>query len=403
MAGSAAPAAIALWERKPMRLIGTSIVATFLLAGTTFADTHTVCPSGCDYTSIQAAIIASADGDVISIHAGTFHEHGIYTLNKAITIQGTLNSDGARVTIIDAQSDGSVFEIANGEDAGTVLKDLVITNGLGTDWVGGGITCKNGSSPTITYCTIEGNSANMFGGGIACFNHSNPIISYCTITNNTCFGGDGAGICCQTSNPTISHCLIEGNGHSHDPNLAQGGGIYCNSCNPTISECSISGNAAGNGGGIYCVAASPTITGCAIAGNTANGEFGGGGIVGAYEASPIIKGCTISFNTPDNVHGHAHPGRGRSGQEYPSFFTFENSMICGTGEHVVGLIEHVGVNHISDCIDVGDLDGDGDVDVDDLDQHHALVGICKSDVNHDGSTDVMDLLEVIGDWHGVCP
>ena len=57
-----------------MRYICTSIVATLLLAGTTFAATLNV-PG--DYTTIQDAINASSDGDVIQIGAGTFNEYGI--------------------------------------------------------------------------------------------------------------------------------------------------------------------------------------------------------------------------------------------------------------------------------------------------------------------------------------
>jgi len=51
----------------------------------------------------------------------------------------------------------------------------------------------------------------------------------------------------------------------------------------------------------------------------------------------------------------------------------------------------------------GDLDGDGDVDADDLTALHAATGICHSDVNHDGATDIDDLLILIEGWNSVCP
>ena len=51
----------------------------------------------------------------------------------------------------------------------------------------------------------------------------------------------------------------------------------------------------------------------------------------------------------------------------------------------------------------GDLDGDGDVDADDLNALHAVTGICQSDVNHDGATNIEDLLIMIEGWNSVCP
>ena len=51
----------------------------------------------------------------------------------------------------------------------------------------------------------------------------------------------------------------------------------------------------------------------------------------------------------------------------------------------------------------GDLDGDGDVDTDDLDIMHANLNICPSDTDHDGDTDIEDLLDVLEGWGTTCP
>ena len=45
-----------------------------LLASATVADTLTVCASGCQYTSINAAIDAATNGDVIVLSAETYAE-----------------------------------------------------------------------------------------------------------------------------------------------------------------------------------------------------------------------------------------------------------------------------------------------------------------------------------------
>ncbi|MCH2139369.1 MAG: class I SAM-dependent methyltransferase [Phycisphaerales bacterium] len=82
-----------------------SVVAGLSLAfvGTsaTIAATINVNPG----ESIQAAINASSNGDVINIAAGTYNEYNLNPGGKAITIQGTLNGDGSLATTIDANHD----------------------------------------------------------------------------------------------------------------------------------------------------------------------------------------------------------------------------------------------------------------------------------------------------------
>lgn len=62
------------------------------------ADTLTVCASGCDHTSIQAAIDAATAGDTINVAAGTYAPTATINVNKAVTLIGA----GQGVTIIDA-------------------------------------------------------------------------------------------------------------------------------------------------------------------------------------------------------------------------------------------------------------------------------------------------------------
>jgi predicted outer membrane repeat protein len=213
-----------------------SIVATLTLIGTSFAATINV-PG--DHATIAAAISASVNGDVIAIAAGTYYEHSLNPNGKAITIEGTSTGNGSLVTTIDAQGGGSVFVMDSGEDAGTIIKHLVVTGGS-SDFTGGGINCSN-SSPTITGCLISNNYAEFYGGGIYC-NDSNPTITDCTISSNTA-DELGGGILYNHSSPTI---II-------------------------ITDCTISGNEAIDGGGIVCsINTSATFTDCNISTNTPN-------------------------------------------------------------------------------------------------------------------------------------
>ena len=54
-----------------------------------------------DFPTIQEAIEAASDGDIVEIAPGTFHEHDISLLQKAITVRGATGEDGLPATTID--------------------------------------------------------------------------------------------------------------------------------------------------------------------------------------------------------------------------------------------------------------------------------------------------------------
>ena len=158
---------------------------------------------------------------------------------------------------------------------------------------GGGIYCRD-SSPTLTNCTISGNTASNDGGGIYCDYDSSPIITNSSINGNTA-GYEGGGLHCLLSSPAITSVTIVGNTAGRDA-----GGIYCYDSFPTISNCTIDGNTASDDcGGIGCLASSPIITNCKITGNTAaSSRSGAGGGLFCYgDSSPTLMNCTISGNT----------------------------------------------------------------------------------------------------------
>jgi len=104
-----------------------------LAHGVPAATTWTVCVSGCDYSSLKAAIAASTtlDGDTLAIGAGTYTEPGI-VVDKSLTLQG----EDAATTIVQAAATQSaatkrVFAIASGVTV--TLQDLTIRYGS-TDW-----------------------------------------------------------------------------------------------------------------------------------------------------------------------------------------------------------------------------------------------------------------------------
>jgi hypothetical protein len=62
------------------------IAAILLIAGVAQASVLTVCPDGCNYTNIQAAVYAAHPNDTIEVQSGTYNESVILT--KDISFKG---------------------------------------------------------------------------------------------------------------------------------------------------------------------------------------------------------------------------------------------------------------------------------------------------------------------------
>jgi len=248
-----------------------------------------------DYPTIQAGIDAAQDGDEVVVDDGVWTGSGNKNLDfhgKAIVVRS--ENDDPEACIIDCEGEGRGFYLHSDETTESVVKGFTIT---GAD--SSGIYCSN-SSPTITNCTIEGNTAKSHGGGIYCIYDSNPAITNCTIADNTAYlyGGGIYSSIYSGSNPTITNCTIADNTAYY-----YGGGIYCHRGAPTITNCTITGNTAeeSHGGGIYCSGSDPTITNCTVTGNSAVAGYGGG-IYCAYNSKPTITNCILWADTPDEVY-----------------------------------------------------------------------------------------------------
>ena len=275
-----------------------------------------------DYPTIQAAIDAALPGDEVLVADGTYSGGGNRDLDirgKIITVRSA-SGNPAKCTI-DCQGSGRGFYFHSGETAAATVSGITIANGVVTasspgSARGGGVYCYL-SSPTLSNCTIRGNTASTAddggGGAVYCLS-SSTILTNCTITGNTAAGG--AGFSCTFSNPTLVNCTISENHASGSAggvgctlsgvtltnctirgNTAyyQGAGVDCSdSSNSTFTNCTISGNATFAGAGVVCSSCNPTFTDCVISANTATV---GGGLLCQDGASPALINCTIKGNT----------------------------------------------------------------------------------------------------------
>jgi parallel beta-helix repeat protein len=274
-----------------MRFVVT-IAVLALLTASAFSATIYVPDS---YTTIQAAILASSNGDTIIVRPGTYVEN-INFAGKAIT----LKSEFGPTSVIDGNLSGSVVTFEYAEGADSVLDGFTVRNGSGTlepgpSTYGGGIYCV-GTSPTITNNDILDNTVTHFGGGILCWGGGSPTITNNTVVSNTA-GSRGGGIYLNVS-ATITNNSIRSNGSAG----VDGGGIYCDySSSSTITNNDISDNTATDGGGIMCYLCSSIISSNRITGNTA--VDGGGGIGCLPSSDPTITNNTIMDNTATDGGG----------------------------------------------------------------------------------------------------
>jgi hypothetical protein len=253
------------------------------------------------YQHIQDGIDAASNGDTVLVRDGMYKGAGNVNLDfhgKAITVR---SEDGPDNCIIDCEKVVSTrgFYFHSGEGPDSVVDGLTIQNGSSGFWPddrnGGGIYCRDNSSPTIRNNIITKNWAT-FGSGIYC-DSSSPMIANNMIIEN--WATDGGGILVKSnSSPEIMNNSIA-------ENIAdEGGGIYCVSSSPMIKGNIITENVGFDcgGGGIYCDSSTPAIVGNTIAensGSTGEGAFygfGGGGIACHSGSSAKITDNVIIGN-----------------------------------------------------------------------------------------------------------
>ena len=239
-----------------------------------------------DFDTIQAAIDAAFDGDVVLVAPGTYAGDGNRDIDfggKAITVKSEAGPEsciiqcGGRYRVYGPPQSIEPeyhrgFHFHSHEDANSIVQGFTVTQGYMEREAGGAFYCVE-SSPIIRDCIITGNTAR-FGGGIAAYK-SNIRVENCIITEN------------------IASFVPQNLDYIFDVAGESGGGMDIGRGNARILNCLVVANyARGGGGGIFCQQGGHEITNCTITGNRTGHTRVGGGI---WFGSP--RGVSPSGNT----------------------------------------------------------------------------------------------------------
>jgi PKD repeat protein len=213
-------------------------ITLLLIAATLcFCLTHEVPGS---YATIQAAINASANGDTVLVHPGTYHEC-INFMGRNITVTSefyqTLLYETICSTVIDGGEDDTAVTFTTGETNAAHLEGLTVCHGDQT--MGGGIYI-NGASPVIMNCIIRDNT-----------------------------GSNGGAIFAQTSQAHIVQCLFSGNHSSFEAGV------------------------------LMAVGSQLQFINCVMYGNSA--DLGAGAIKSWSGSNTLLRNCILWANTPNQI------------------------------------------------------------------------------------------------------
>jgi hypothetical protein len=295
-----------------------AVIGLFVFSSSTLiAATLTVDLNGsADYTDIQSAIDAAADGDTVLVKPGEYVITEPINFNrlfdrdnpgrsplKNIAVRADRPPEETIIRLSGTAERNSVVVFDGGEDRQSLLEGFTLMGGKGTtlqnlpsedpQTAGGGVCCTDHSSPEISRCRIIGNNA-AYGAGVACVD-SSPLLNDCAITINVANLG-GGGLYLASSSADLHDCEISLNG-TH----GSGGGIYCDrEASPAATKCTIKNNrtwdCAGGcrGGGVYCEGSSGAgFFQCSFIGND---SYDGAALMANKDSIPTMINCVFYGN-----------------------------------------------------------------------------------------------------------
>ncbi len=297
-----------------MKMIVYSILFVLFLFFLASADTLNV---KSQYATIQSAIDAATDGDVVLVENGLYYEN-INFKGKKITVASHYlkdqNESHIENTIIDGSQhtnpdSGSVVYFISGEDTNSVLCGFKITGGTGTKgefsdkscWSGAGIFCASGGK--IIHNIVKNNAmdvdvVNAWGGGIIAgwdaveYVHiENNTIEANTVKNTGNVWGVGISFFCngKMRNNVIINNNLEADQNMISPwGVGTGAGIYCGGYDPIFISAYIQNNKIINNKILLTGSGDIRAAAAGLSCEYWNGEISGNMIKNNYSTSAYI-------------------------------------------------------------------------------------------------------------------
>jgi len=239
-----------------------------------------------DHSTIQAAIDAAQDGDVVEIAPGAYSGDGNRDLSfrgKAITIRPRDGFGSVTLDLLYGQ-DGShrafIFDSSEGRDA--VLQGIRIENSVHDG--GAGVWIRGDAAPTIaecefTSCLSLGYGEPRGGGGILCDGQAKPLVQRClflrceSVTSGSAISVEGSAIL------EMEECHVERSAIAAAIEVAPGARADIRNCDILDS---LEAGAVAGGGTI-------SLTGCGLAG-------GNGAAAVSSNGTLTMDRCTVGSN-----------------------------------------------------------------------------------------------------------
>ncbi len=223
---------------------------------------HTVCATGCGFTSIASAVAAASSGDTVLVQDAVHTEASI-VIEKNLTLRGRGRDKTvvqAAVTV-DAASD-RILHVRSG--ASVFLEDMTLRHG---NVLGEGGAVRVAGSPgfttdlTVRRLRVVNNRASVLGGGL--------LVAF-------------------DANARVFESIFEGNEAATGAGLGAGGGELL------ITDSLVRANTAARGGGVFLANGTLTVRNTTIVENAATIE---GGALFAPNGVPDLRHVTIVDNT----------------------------------------------------------------------------------------------------------
>lgn len=219
-----------------------------ILLSTGLAHAQSVRTVPTEVPTIQAAIDASRDQDMVRVLPGLYRER-IDFHGRAISV---ISSGGPELTVIDGGYTGTVVRFDSDEGRDSVLEGFTITHGRDSVHAGG--VHADGASPTLRNNRIVDNIGGSQGHGISLLHSAALIEGNWIAGNRSASAGHGAGGGGGIGIYGPGAVLVIANRISHNTvsRYSSGGGICLTDAGPvTIVANTLDGNSARlQGGGI---------------------------------------------------------------------------------------------------------------------------------------------------------